>query len=266
MPTREVAAQFDQISPVYDLTRDPLDGPTVDALADALRSAGARRVLEVGVGTGRVARPLLERGIELTGVDPSRGMLAKAHAKGLPRLVRGSGYRLPFRDAAFDAALFVHVLHVLEDPGAAIVEARRVGRTGALALVHPPVDAETPERARNDEPRHLIREILAEQGYPVPPSRTAPWVKERDFLTRFPPDELRVVSEKDITESLRARIDRLALRGQRHLLAVPPEVMRRAVDTARERVGERTVTYHRIEALATWRTGRADPVAGPRPG
>ena len=153
---------------MYDETREPLDGPTVDALAEALRRAGAVRVLEVGVGTGRVAKPLLERGIELTGVDPSRGMLSRARSKGLPRLVRGSGYRLPFRDGAFDVSLFVHVLHVLDDPRRAIDEGRRVGRVGALALVHPRKSGEDPGASRGDQPRHLIRDILAEQGYPVP--------------------------------------------------------------------------------------------------
>ncbi|HTW39427.1 MAG TPA: methyltransferase domain-containing protein [Thermoplasmata archaeon] len=256
MPTREVAAEFDQISDVYDATREPLDAATIEGLALALHSAGARRILEVGIGTGRVAKPLLDRGFDITGVEPSRGMFAKARAKGIDRIVRGSGYRLPFADGAFDATLFVHVLHVLDDPMRAIHEAARVGRLGAFALVHPRSD--DPSKPRTEFPRHLVRDILAEQGYPMPP-RSPPWVKERDLLTRFPPDRLQVVSETDVTESLRDRIDRLEKRGQRQLLKVPPEVVHRAIATARERVGDRTVTYHRVEALATWGPGsRAD--------
>ncbi|MGI0129372.1 MAG: class I SAM-dependent methyltransferase [Thermoplasmata archaeon] len=260
MPTREVAADFDQISHVYDETRDPLDAETVDGVADRLRRTGIASLLEVGVGTGRVAGPLSERGIVVTGVDASRGMLARAHAKGLGRLVRGSAYRLPFPDRAFDAAMFVHVLHVLDDPISALREAARVGRTGAFALVHPRGPNAVEIAPREEEPRQLVREILIQQGYPMPP-RSNPWVKERDLLERFPPDHLAVVSEKDVTESLRSRIDRLAKRGHRNLLNVPPDLLRRAIDLARERVGDRTVTYRRVEALAEWMPRPSD--AGP---
>jgi len=255
MPTREVAAQFDQISLVYDETREPLDAPTVDGLAAALRTAGASSVLEVGVGTGRVAKPLSDRGITVTGVDASRGMLAKAREKGLARLVRGSGYRLPFTDRSFDATLFVHVLHVLDDPSTAVHEAARVSRVGTYALVHPRGEQGAVGGRREDEPRRLVREILAEQGFPMAP-RASPWTKERDFLTLLPPDSLRIVSEADVTESLRSRIDRLAKRGHRNLLNIPPEALRHAIEVAREQVGDRTVTYHRVEALATWNPGR----------
>jgi SAM-dependent methyltransferase len=260
MPTREVAAEFDQISDVYDATREPLDGPTIDGLADALRTAGAHRILEVGIGTGRVAKPLIERGFDITGVEPSRGMFAKARAKGITRIVRGSGYRLPFADGAFDATLFVHVLHVLDDPPRALQEAARVGRLGAFALIHPRSD--DPSKRRDDSPRHLIRAILEEQGYTMP-ARSPPWTKERDLLLRFPPDRMQVVSESDVTEALRDRIDRLEKRGNRGLLRIPPEVVHRALATARERVGDRTVTYHRIEALATWRAAARPTAAAP---
>ena len=255
MPTREVAAQFDQISLVYDETRDPLDSETVDRLAEVLARVGVSSLLEVGVGTGRVAQPLVDRGIRVTGLDASRGMLAKARGKGLVRLIRGSGYRLPFPNDTFDATLFVHVLHVLDDPSAAVREGARVSRRGVFALVHPRrEEGATPPR-REEEPRRLVREALQEQGYTVAP-RSSPWTKERDLLSQMPPDSIQVVGEKDVTESLRSRIDRMAKRGHRNLLSVPPEALRRAVEVARERVGDRTVTYHRVEALACWSPGR----------
>ncbi len=53
-------------------------GATVEALA-AL--AGPGPVLELGIGTGRVALPLRELGIEVHGVDGSEAMLRRLHAK-----------------------------------------------------------------------------------------------------------------------------------------------------------------------------------------
>lgn len=256
MSARTVAEAFDEISKVYDDTRDPLDAETLERFASALRTAEIGRLLEVGVGTGRVAAPLAARGFRLTGVDASRGMLARARGKGLDRLVRGNALRLPFRDDAVDATLFVHVLHIFDDPVRALAEGVRVGRQGAFALVHPPgTGARGP--GRGSEMRGILREVLAEEGYVLPEWPT-PAVRERDLLQRLPPDSVVIVSDREITESLAARLDRLAKRGHRNLLRVPPEALRRAVAIARERVGDRTVTYRSVEALATWSSDRWD--------
>lgn len=84
------------------------------ALAAALGGCG--HVLEPGVGTGRIALPLIEAGCEVTGVDLSADMLAALAGHALPRLhlVRGDITRLPFAPASFDAAVCVHVLHLVD--------------------------------------------------------------------------------------------------------------------------------------------------------
>jgi SAM-dependent methyltransferase len=52
--------------------------PTVDLLAELARGG---RALELGIGTGRVALPLAERGVEVHGIDLSRAMVAKLREK-----------------------------------------------------------------------------------------------------------------------------------------------------------------------------------------
>jgi len=252
MAHSEVVRAFDQISTVYDATRDPLDSGTLDALTARLKERGVHRLLEVGVGTGRVSAPLLARGFEMTGVDASGRMLAYARTKRLPRLVRGDAYHLPFRDRAFDTALFVHVLHLLDDPPAALTEAQRVGAKGAVALVHPPRDPSADEAEFATDPRRIVYRYLATEGYPVPESGMGPRIRERKLLAQLPPDELVILSDREVTEPLAKRIDMLELRGSRHTLHVPPEVLRRAATMARAEVGDRTVTYREVEALATW--------------
>jgi SAM-dependent methyltransferase len=63
-------------------------GPTVDRLA-AL--AGGGRALEFAIGTGRVAVPLAERGVQVTGIELSRPMLeqlrTRADAETIPVVV-----------------------------------------------------------------------------------------------------------------------------------------------------------------------------------
>ncbi|MBS45877.1 MAG: SAM-dependent methyltransferase [Nocardioides sp.] len=54
-------------------------GPEVDLLADLAGSGG--RALELAIGTGRVALPLRERGVDVHGVDLSEAMVARLRAK-----------------------------------------------------------------------------------------------------------------------------------------------------------------------------------------
>jgi hypothetical protein len=76
-------------------------------------------------------------------------------------------------------------------------------------------------------------------------------------LRAVPPDRLEVVADRTETEPLGRRLDMIEMGAARGFLHVPPEVLRRAVSEARAQVGDRTVTYRRVEALATW--NRAPP-------
>lgn len=59
----------------YDLLFDGVDERMLDRLVDL--SGASRRALELAVGTGRVAIPLSERGVEVSGIDVSEAMLAR---------------------------------------------------------------------------------------------------------------------------------------------------------------------------------------------
>jgi SAM-dependent methyltransferase len=72
--------------------------PDLDAMVELLaHRAGGGPVLELGVGTGRVARPLAERGIPVDGIDVSDVMLAE---------LRRSAGELPIRPIKSDLADF----------------------------------------------------------------------------------------------------------------------------------------------------------------
>ena len=55
--------------------------PIVDRLAQLAADGGPGPVLELGIGTGRVALPLAERGVDVHGVDGSEAMVAQLRAK-----------------------------------------------------------------------------------------------------------------------------------------------------------------------------------------
>ena len=72
----EIAETYDEDSAARF---DPeLLGTTVDVLADL---AGEGRALELAIGTGRVAVPLAERGVPVSGIELSPAMLAQLRAK-----------------------------------------------------------------------------------------------------------------------------------------------------------------------------------------
>ena len=71
-----IAATFDESIPhLYDPA--VLD-PAVDFLAELV---GDGRALELGIGTGRVALPLAQRGVSVHGIELSRAMAARLRAK-----------------------------------------------------------------------------------------------------------------------------------------------------------------------------------------
>ena len=71
-----VAARYDESS--AEMFGDDVLGPTVDFLVDL---AGDGPVLEFAVGTGRVALPLSERGVEVSGIELSRAMVDRMQTK-----------------------------------------------------------------------------------------------------------------------------------------------------------------------------------------
>jgi SAM-dependent methyltransferase len=264
---RQTRGEFDEIAAVYDQTRTPLDPGAGARLAETLRSRAGRRILEVGVGTGRIAAPLARLGLDVTGVDAAPRMLAQARTKGLGRLVRGNADALPFHDGSFDAAIFAHVLHTLERPEDAIAEAHRVSRRGVFALLtgrsRVGRGAHSPE---GDELRRMLREELAREGIVLPPRRDGgPSRRERLLLRRFPPTELLSLGERTVQLPASRRLSWVEARADRQTLRLPPEAVQRAVARVRARLPTetqaQTVPIRHTYELVRW----ASPGSLPEP-
>jgi SAM-dependent methyltransferase len=76
----DAAAYGDRIADVYDEL--PTHPPDADAAAAFLADlAGPGPALELAIGTGRLALPLADRGVAVSGIDASEAMVAKLRAK-----------------------------------------------------------------------------------------------------------------------------------------------------------------------------------------
>jgi SAM-dependent methyltransferase len=68
----------ERIADFYDDLYPDLDQALIETLVDLARGG---RALELGIGTGRIALPLSQAGVEVHGIDASSAMLAKLKAK-----------------------------------------------------------------------------------------------------------------------------------------------------------------------------------------
>ncbi|MTV27697.1 class I SAM-dependent methyltransferase [Nitriliruptoraceae bacterium ZYF776] len=172
-----ITAYWDGRAPSYaaDQQRQVVDAPLRDAWHRAWASGlptAPSDVLDLGTGTGQVARVLAELGHRVTGTDLSEGMLTHArrgtaHLDPAPRFLVGDAIAPAFPEASFDAVTARWVLWTLHDPAAALVAWRRLLRPGGrLAVVDstwfpdglhtPRVAGSTPDAFQ----RHYDREVV----------------------------------------------------------------------------------------------------------
>lgn len=133
------AVSFDRAADFYDATRAlPVDvhAQVTELLAAELSGRGL--CLEIGVGTGRIALPLVDRGLSVVGIDISAKMLRRlalnAGGGRLPSCVADVG-ALPLWSGSVGAVMASHVLHLVPSWRAAVDEAVRVLRPGGVLLV-----------------------------------------------------------------------------------------------------------------------------------
>jgi ubiquinone/menaquinone biosynthesis C-methylase UbiE len=165
------SVNFDRAAEYYDATR-ALPAEVMAALTRVLVAEldpARQPCLEIGVGTGRIALPLHERGIRLAGADIAEAMLRRlvVNADGvLPfPLLLADATRLPVADGTFGSVLAVHVLHLIPAWRDALEEAMRVLRPGGALIASFPAGG--PAARRNDSAapwRQAMREAFARHG------------------------------------------------------------------------------------------------------
>jgi len=132
---RDTAAHYDAMH-AGEGDDDPINLRLVFAL---LRMMEARTVLDVGAGTGRAIRHLMENMPDLTvrGVEPVPARIEQAiQKKGIPEglIIEGVGEDLPFENASVDVACAFAMLHHVSNPDAVVCEMLRVARKAVIIV------------------------------------------------------------------------------------------------------------------------------------
>jgi ubiquinone/menaquinone biosynthesis C-methylase UbiE len=119
-----------------------------EPIANAIEQLAGARVLDVGAGTGRVARallPLVDPALQLVCLEPSRRMLALGRERAPGGLwLRGRVDPLPFADGSFDIVVSLEVIEFTPNPERTLRELVRVLRAGGSLLVTNRVGREAP--------------------------------------------------------------------------------------------------------------------------
>jgi SAM-dependent methyltransferase len=156
-------SHFDAIATVYDesLPAHVVEHYLRKRAAFIAQLGSGRTALDVGCGTGALAARLAAQGYEVTGVDPSEGMLEVMRARS-PHItaVRASGTALPFAADTFDLVFTVAALHHIAEPKAVaqtLAEMVRVCRPEGRILIwdHNP---------RNPYWSHLMARVPQDTG------------------------------------------------------------------------------------------------------
>jgi SAM-dependent methyltransferase len=124
--------------PWFNQQIDELQFGAIRRVITLARLPAGTRILDVGCGTGRWLRRYQQFGFRATGVDATAGMLRLAREHGTAAaLTVGEAYRLPFRDATFDAVSDItvtqHIPASLQVP--ALAEMMRVIRPGGCLIL-----------------------------------------------------------------------------------------------------------------------------------
>jgi SAM-dependent methyltransferase len=155
---RPMRAQFDKLAPAWEGIRMSDTLAPVEAGLDALASP-PRRVLDLGTGTGAVARLVAERfpEAEIVGADMATQMIEEARrVTDSPRITYqvADAQKLPFADGAFDLVTLGNMIPFFG-------ELARVVKPGGRVLIAYSAGDETPIYVPSDR----LRAELGRRGF-----------------------------------------------------------------------------------------------------
>ena len=137
--TEKIKKRYNRVSKVYDLLEKPMESMTMGKWrGKIIEKIEGEKVLEVGVGTGKNLLHYPED-LEVTGIDFSKDMLAKAREKTKDlkniNLIEMDAQDMDFEDNTFDTVVTSCVFCSVPDPIEGLKEIKRVCKNGGKIVM-----------------------------------------------------------------------------------------------------------------------------------
>jgi SAM-dependent methyltransferase len=187
-----LAEHFGSVGDAYQRGRPEYPPAVVGALAAELELPPGARVLDLGAGTGKLARALLAAGLDVVAVEPQAELrVLLAETVGQDRALEGVAEAIPLADTSVAAVTAADSFHWFDRP-AALAEIRRVLEPrGGLAVLTMVPDWGGASWAH--ELGEMMRELRPEHPYFDGPSWQQ-WLAQVGGWER--PREVRVTSSQ----------------------------------------------------------------------
>lgn len=140
---------WDVLSPLYDLFETVYNGKCFKGIAEEIKNHVGKDdvVLECACGTGLLTLPMAQKCKELIATDYSDGMLKQTQKKvggySNTKIQKASILDIPFEDNSFDVVVAANVIHLVDDPGKALSEMKRVCKPGGKLIIPTYVNKES---------------------------------------------------------------------------------------------------------------------------
>lgn len=155
---------YSDLADFYD-QRPDYAGTAIDALVERSRVAPASPVADIGAGTGKLTKLLLERGLTVDAVEPNDNMRAfgsRNTAGGRVTWSEGTGERTGLPSGRYRLVAFGSSFNVTDRPRALIEAARLLGDGGWFACMWNHRDLQDPIQKRVEE---VIKSLVPAYGY-----------------------------------------------------------------------------------------------------
>lgn len=189
------SVNFDRATQFYDATRgfpNGVDEKIGQFIIETARLNQQTKLLEVGVGTGRISLALSDHIPSIIGADISYGMLQVLQNKQDKVIVhptQADGIALPYATNTFDTVLIVHVLHLVPHPEKILNELKRILKpdgyfihcfvtNGDKNLIDPVVLAQMQSRPKSETGtnRKHVPTIIEDKGWQLEKNDSLPYV------------------------------------------------------------------------------------------
>jgi SAM-dependent methyltransferase len=158
---------FEEVAAIYERARPGYPPEALAWIAEAFDLREGRTVLDLGAGTGKLTRQLVETAAHVVAVEPGDAMRAELE-RAVPQAeaLRGSAEEIPLPDESVDAITVGQAFHWFRHDEA-LPEMRRVLRPGGgVALLWNTRDPDSP---LVQEVGHVLEDVLKDRA-PTPDS------------------------------------------------------------------------------------------------